>query len=132
MNHEQRLPYLTSFVYQLAEFTYRTPEEILADGLYFSDFINNVSIKLEDGSTLKFKNAFFVEDEDSVGIFTEHCGYYIFHKEGVDKIKQISRSLGTETLKEKKQKSKDKKKKIKKEQSFLPKLEIKKLKNKNK
>lgn len=132
MNHEQRLPYLTSFVYQLAEFTYRTPEDILATGLYFSDFVNNVFVKLEDGSTLNFNNAFFVEDEDSVGIFTEHCGYYIFHRDGIDKIKQVSRSLSVEPVKEKKIKNKDKKKKFKEKDLLLPNIKIKKVKFKDK
>lgn len=135
MNHEQRLPYLTSFVYQLAELTYRTPEDILATGLYFSDFVNNVFVKLEDGSTLNFNNAFFVEDEDSVGIFTEHCGYYIFHRDGIDKIKQVSRSLSVEPVKEKKEKkikNKDKKKKSKEKDLLLPNIKIKKVKFKDK
>lgn len=135
MNYEQRLPYLTSFVYQLADFTYRTPEDILSTGLYFSDFVNNVSVKLEDGSTLKFNHAFFVEDEDSVGIFTEHCGYYIFHKESIDKIKQKSRSFGSKPVKEKKEKkinNKDKKKKAKEKDLLLPNIKIKKVKFKDK
>lgn len=135
MNHEQRLPYLTSFVYQLSELTYRTPEDILATGLYFSDFVNNVFVKLEDGSTLNFNNAFFVEDEDSVGIFTEHCGYYIFHRDGIDKIKQVSRSLSVEPVKEKKEKkikNKDKKKKSKEKDLLLPNIKIKKVKFKDK
>lgn len=114
MNHAQRLPYLQAFIFQLAELTGRTEEDILTTGLYSTCFINNVLVKLEDNSTLNFNYAFYLESDDSVGIFTEHCGYYVFHKSGVEVVKQVPRSVSIKPVKEDKPtKEKNKTKKIK-------------------
>lgn len=96
MIHEQRLPYLKAFLYQLTEYTQRSEEDILSLGLSVYDFVHDVSIKFEDGSKMNLKNSFFVEDELSFGIFTEHCGYYIFHKDQILKIKQKSHLIKVE------------------------------------
>lgn len=111
MNHEQRLPYLKAFAYQLSDLTGRGVDDILSTGLYATDFTNNVLVKLEDGSTLNFNHAFFVIDEetDAVGIFTEHCGYYAFHAEQLEVLKQVSRSISIKPVKEKEEKNNSKK-----------------------
>jgi hypothetical protein len=45
-----------------------------------TDFRHNVMLNLHDGSSVYFKNAFYLLDGEKkeVGIFTEHCGYHIF------------------------------------------------------
>lgn len=66
---------------ELALKTMRSSDEIKQKGLSAYDYSSNtVEIDFEDGSTVKFKRAFYVEDvEDHViAVFTEHCGYHVF------------------------------------------------------
>lgn len=71
----------------------RSADEVRQKGLSANDFTPNctVEIEFEDGSTVKFKYAFFVEntEEQIIAVFTEHCGYHVFN------------SLGTKVLVEK-------------------------------
>lgn len=58
------------------------------DTLSVSDFATNkiVEIKFEDGSFASFKYPLIIEapEFEEVGIMTEHCGYFIFHKEAIE------------------------------------------------
>jgi hypothetical protein len=58
------------------------------------DFDNNsVAIEYEDGSYSKFKNAFFLFNNDlkEFAIFTEHCGYhYIKSFDGENKVYNVN------------------------------------------
>lgn len=50
------------------------------------DFTGDVVlIDFEDGSTIRFNYAFYVEDEehDEICVFTEHCGYHVFSRRGI-------------------------------------------------
>lgn len=44
-----------------------------------------VEIKFEDGSIAIFKYPLVIEAPEfkEIGIFTEHCGYFYFHKEAI-------------------------------------------------
>jgi len=45
-----------------------------------------VEIKFEDGSYASFKYPLIIEAQEfeEIGIMTEHCGYFIFHKEQIE------------------------------------------------
>ena len=45
-----------------------------------ADFMNNLRIRFEDGSSSEFIYAFYLVDNNSheLGVFTEHNGYHIF------------------------------------------------------
>jgi len=49
------------------------------------DFDPNSTVRLsfEDGSSARFNQAFvlFCHERKEVGIFTEHCGYYVFQSD---------------------------------------------------
>lgn len=44
-----------------------------------------IDIRFEDGSYASFKYPLIIEapEFEEVGIMTEHCGYFIFHKEAI-------------------------------------------------
>jgi hypothetical protein len=80
--------FIKKYSKELAEKTKRTEQEILQDGLLFTDFKGNVSIIHEDGSTANYRYAFFIKTKDTYAVFTEHCGYHEFKKEWLEKIKE--------------------------------------------
>lgn len=45
-----------------------------------ADFVNDVRIVFEDGSTAHFNYAFYLADDvaNEIAVFTEHCGYHVF------------------------------------------------------
>ena len=47
---------------------------------------NVVEIKFEDGSFAPYKYPLIIEatEFEEIGIMTEHCGYFIFHKEAIE------------------------------------------------
>lgn len=51
-------------------------EEDLHDGFQCS-----VDVKHSDGSKFILNNAFLLEDETEIMVFTEHCGYFHFYKD---------------------------------------------------
>jgi hypothetical protein len=52
------------------------------ESLQCTDFPDHtVNIIHEDGSRFELKNAFFIEDDTEVMVFTEHVGYYLFYKD---------------------------------------------------
>lgn len=57
---------------------------------YCSDFEYCVKIKFEDGSYAKFNSCIVIKYPEcrEIGIFTEHCGYFILSEDGV-KIKYL-------------------------------------------
>lgn len=71
-----------TFAAPLAARLGRSVEEIRAKGLKAVDFRTREGIELvlPDGSTMSFRCAFFVRDDEQriVGVFTEHCGYHCF------------------------------------------------------
>jgi hypothetical protein len=60
----------------------RSVAEIHDEGLGAGDFKldESIEVKLADGSTMSLRYAFAVMDvqQNLVGIFTEHCGYFCF------------------------------------------------------
>ena len=62
-----------------------------------NDFDSNsmVQITFDDESKAEFRHAFFIESKDlmEIGVFTEHCGYYILNRDmaHVVELKKISR-----------------------------------------
>lgn len=69
------------FAPQLAAKLGRPAEVIARDGLRAGDFSIDASVRLTfgDGSTMELRYAFVVIDEvrGALGIFSEHCGYYV-------------------------------------------------------
>lgn len=45
-------------------------------------FNQQIKLKFEDGSKIKFNYATYVEDDDCYFIMTEHCGYFEVRKLG--------------------------------------------------
>lgn len=79
----QRPEYVQRFGEELSQKTGRTVESLLSLGLLATDFKDEVIIKLEDYSELKFNYAFYVQNEDLIAVFTEHYGYHAFFKDEV-------------------------------------------------
>ena len=48
-----------------------------------------VEIHFEDGSHATFKYAFFLEMDDEVAVFTEHCGYHLFYRQSIEGIRYL-------------------------------------------
>ena len=60
----------------------RSATDLLIGGLETGDFPpKGAEIHHQDGSRLKLRNALVVENATHVGVFTEHLGYFVFHKE---------------------------------------------------
>ena len=58
----------------------RSAAQIRKNGLVVDDFPHEqLEIEFDDGSTARFKFAFFVESQvkKAVAVFTEHCGYFV-------------------------------------------------------
>lgn len=68
---------LNLFKSQLAVKFNRTEQEIM-NGLMAYDFDGQVRLVYEDGSFIHFQSAFLFKTQEHVGVFTEHCGYYLF------------------------------------------------------
>jgi hypothetical protein len=69
---------------KLAEYTGRPVEQIEKDGLTAYDFRDDiVALTFEDGSTVRFVNAFMLVGDEYVVVFTEHCGYHAYYRESV-------------------------------------------------
>jgi len=70
--------YLEFFVEEISNKTARSQSDILAIGLFCTDFNSSLSIEFEDMSLISFKHAFYVKKDHWIGVFTEHCGYHVF------------------------------------------------------
>lgn len=57
------------------------------NSLVVCDFEYDIIIKFEDHSRIEFNDVLVWEDEEEYMVFTEHCGYHIFNKNSVVKIK---------------------------------------------
>lgn len=75
--HQKRLKVLTPFIKELSDLFNRTQEDILANGLFATDFNGNVRLVYEDGSYIHYQGAFLIKNSKQVGVFTEHCGYHL-------------------------------------------------------
>lgn len=62
-------------------------QELIKERGWFnlSQFNSCVSITYDDGSYMFFKHAFLVIDDhhEEIGVFTEHCGYFILPSAGL-------------------------------------------------
>jgi hypothetical protein len=47
--------------------------------------VEDVVLEFEDGSTARFRYAFYEVDEErrEIAVFTEHCGYHVFSTLGL-------------------------------------------------
>lgn len=81
---------LQRWLEQLAAHTDRSPAELEATGLTVEDFSRpGVGIDFDDGSTVRFRNAFYLADAQRPGliaVFTEQCGYHEFVLTPDDKV----------------------------------------------
>ena len=71
---------------ELASVLGRSPSEIREKGLHAGDFPHQLlEIEFDDESTARFRWAFYVESRSkkAVGVFTEHCGYFVLPIAGV-------------------------------------------------
>ena len=95
---EIRKPIVKEFVEELSEYLQISEETLLNRGLSADAFRGNqnVIVNFPDGSKMKFKYAFFLisKAEEKVAVFSEHCGYYVFH---ISWIKSVSNKI-TETF----------------------------------
>ncbi len=82
--NENRKVIVGKFVGELAEKFKRSKQDLMNFGLQATDFKGKVSVLFEDGSTMNFNCAFVVINDYEYGVFTEHCGYYVFTKEGIE------------------------------------------------
>jgi hypothetical protein len=64
----------------------RSREHLNAVGLQAPDFDRAVTVRHRDGSVLVYRHAFTVALDDYHGVFTEHHGYHVFHREDVETI----------------------------------------------
>lgn len=56
------------------------------DELTARDFLLSVCILFEDGSYIRFENAFTICIGSAVGVFTEHCGYHFFDSNSIEQM----------------------------------------------
>jgi hypothetical protein len=71
---------------ELASVLGRSASEIREKGLYVGDFPHQVvEIEFDDESSARFRWAFYIESRSkkAVGVFTEHCGYFVLPIVGV-------------------------------------------------
>ncbi|MCB1053071.1 MAG: hypothetical protein H6510_14670 [Acidobacteria bacterium] len=56
-----------------------------------SDFTQALKILFEDGSSATFHHAFAVKNSglEELALFTEHCGYFVFHHHVIAKLEGI-------------------------------------------
>lgn len=83
-NQEQRLAVIKPFVKELTQKLGRSKKELLTTGLLATDFTGNVRLVYEDGSHHHYQNAFLVKSKTHVGVFTEHCGYFMYPLDAFD------------------------------------------------
>jgi len=88
--HEYRKSIVEQFIKELVYKTKRTADELVTNGLLFTDFKYKVSFILDDGSKMSIKRAFYVRNEQEICVFTEHYGYIIFE---VDNLVEIEERL---------------------------------------
>ena len=62
--------------------------KIIDSHLCNKDFNSKVTLIYEDGSKFNLNYAFYIKLNSYVVIFTEHLGYYIFHKDELSSIRQ--------------------------------------------
>ncbi len=95
---EIRKPIVKEFVKELSERLQISEEILIERGLNGDAFKGNqnVIVDFPDGSQMKFRYAFFLvsETEERVAVFSEQCGYYVFH---ISWIKSVSNKI-TETF----------------------------------
>lgn len=95
---EIRKPIVKEFIKELSRYLQISEEILIEKGLTVDAFKGNqnVAVDFPDGSQMKFRYAFFLvsETNERVAVFTEHCGYYVFH---VSWIKSVSHKI-TETF----------------------------------
>ena len=79
-------PILGRFADPLAAYLNRTADQIRQDGLKDEDFSEGLEISFSDGSHALFNGAFLVvaADGDSVGVFTQACGYFEFAASAIE------------------------------------------------
>lgn len=58
--------------------------------LQSDDFRWLVRLVHMDGSVLTFRSALMVEDHGYIGVFSEHCGYYVMRKDDVREVSHVS------------------------------------------
>lgn len=88
--HKYRKSIVEQFLKELVSKTERTADQLIANGLLFTDFKYKVSFCLDDGSKMSIKRAFYVQNEQEICVFTEHYGYIIFE---VDNLVEIEESF---------------------------------------
>lgn len=67
------------FAGELARYVGRSARRLRRDGLRADDFDGDVLVDFADGSTMTFENGIVVQHKSkTIGIFSEHCGYYAF------------------------------------------------------
>ena len=76
------------FAVPLAARLGRPVEQVRDEGLGAGDFRSGecLELTLVDGSTMRLRYAFAVTDdaERVLGVFSEHCGYYVFATSGLE------------------------------------------------
>jgi hypothetical protein len=79
-------PILGRFADPLAAYLNRTADQIRQDGLKDEDFGEGLEISFTDGSHALFNGAFLVatDDGESVGVFTQACGYFEFNASQIE------------------------------------------------
>ena len=79
-------PILGRFADPLAAYVKRTADQIRQDGLSDDDFEEGLEISFADGSHALFNSAFLVASTDgqSIGVFTQACGYFQFDASQID------------------------------------------------
>ena len=95
---EAKKQIVKEFVEELSGHLQILEETLLDRGLYGDAFNSNQNVVVDfpDGSKMKFNYAFFLvsKTKERVAVFTEHCGYYVFH---ISWIKSVSHKI-TETF----------------------------------
>ena len=74
----KRLIVILPFIKELAQKFQRDEKEITANGLTAYDFKGEVLLTYEDGSSIHYKNAFMLSNQEEIAVFTEHCGYHLY------------------------------------------------------
>ncbi|MEQ1696478.1 MAG: hypothetical protein ABL901_11620 [Hyphomicrobiaceae bacterium] len=89
---DERRRTISCFVDELSVRCNRSAELLEKQGLVASDFPRtDVFVQWEDGSNARIRHAFLVRRPDGllVGIFSEHCGYFIIQSATLESIKEV-------------------------------------------
>lgn len=93
----ERASVIAAFLPELASRLDRSVSDIEASGLSVHDFQKGGTVKVtwEDDSEARFEYAFALASADGqrIGLFTEHCGYFVLQAARIESVVEVRQHL---------------------------------------